>query len=85
MLERFLLRKVAGSFYLIDMLQEGVPYHKPVLLNQSAAEIWEQWEQKKSDDEIADFLASSYSIERKAAKEDIEGFRRMIKNLMEAV
>lgn len=71
---RYQLRQAAEAFWLLDMEQEGIPYRKPLMLNQAGAEIWLLFKQHKSSSEIAAALCSEYGISLKEALEDTEEF-----------
>ena len=75
---RFCMRHAAGIYWLIDMEQEGVPYKKPIPVNETGAKIWNLREMGKSRGEIAEVLAECYGISREEAGEDVEAFFSMV-------
>ena len=52
--KKYQLRKAAGIYWLMDMEQEGIPYRKPIPVNDTGADIWTLHEAGKSKDEIAE-------------------------------
>ena len=74
----FQLRNAAGIYWLIDMEQEGVPYRKPIPVNETGAKIWSLREMGKSQSEIAKELAECYGISVEEAAADVEAFFAMI-------
>ena len=38
---RYQLRRAAGRYWLLDMEQEGVPYRRPLCMNEMGAAVWE--------------------------------------------
>ena len=75
---RYQLRQAAGCFWILDMQQEGVPFHRPVVVNEAGAEIWRLSAQGKSQEEIAVLLSERY-------KEDVEKVRRDVKQFQETL
>lgn len=57
MADRYQLRKVAGIYWLVDVLQSGFEYKKPLPLNESAATIWTMLSSGMSKREIAQELS----------------------------
>lgn len=63
----FVLRRVAGANYLLNLTSPGAGYIKPLKLNDTGARIFEELNLGVEKGDIADSLAS----ESGAAKEDI--------------
>lgn len=78
--QRFQLRKTAGTYYLLDMEQIGVPYRPPISVNESGALIWRLWEEGKKDEEVAHYLCATYDIEHEDALDDVRDFRAQIEH-----
>jgi len=75
---RYQLRRAAGMYWILDMGQKGVPYKKPLSINEIGAGIWGMMEQGMGQDEIADALCRQYQVERDMVLEDIEKFRKQL-------
>lgn len=71
---RYMLRKAAGSYWLLDMEQDGKQYKEPLELNESGAKIWELAYEGKSESAIAEYITEQYGIELAEAKEDVRQF-----------
>lgn len=71
---RYSLRKAAGSYWLLDMQQDGKNYIEPIALNESGARIWELASQGLEVSAIAELLAKQYGIGAEMVKEDILQF-----------
>jgi len=71
---RYQLRFAAGVYWILDMWQEGMPYKKPLAVNEIGADIWRLLEQGKSDEEIASILSREYNAEQSMIAEDIVRF-----------
>lgn len=72
---RYQLRHAAGVYWLIDMEQDGVPFQKPVCINEAGALIWQLLEAGQADS-IVDRLCEEYPISPEEAAEDAAQFRR---------
>lgn len=77
--KRYQLRKAAGSYWLLDMEQEGKRCSKPVVLNESGAKIWELLQKEQTLDQIAEYLQNRYQIKTDEAKQDIRQFIEVLK------
>ena len=68
------LRHAAGRYWLLDMQQDGLVYHKPIELNECAAFIWEMCGRRRTQEEIASELQKHYGISMRQARKDTEQF-----------
>ena len=68
------LRHAAGRYWLLDMQQDGLVYHKPIELNECAAFIWEMCVRRRTQEEIASELQKHYGISMRQARKDTEQF-----------
>ena len=64
------LRRAAGDNYLIKYGEE--PYRKPLLLNDSAAEIFRRFDGGEDVGSIAAYLSNTYNLDIKEARADVE-------------
>ncbi|MCD7954334.1 MAG: PqqD family protein [Lachnospiraceae bacterium] len=71
---RYQLRHAAGIYWLLDMGQSGMPYVKPVPMNEMGAAIWNMWQRGLDLDEIAEKLSETYEIPVGQAREDAGEF-----------
>ena len=76
---RYHLRYAAGQYWLLDTWQEGVPYKKPLVMNEVGADIWRMIEKGYSKEQIADELCQEYQIDREVVIQDIEQFLAQLK------
>ncbi|MCR5727711.1 MAG: PqqD family protein [Lachnospiraceae bacterium] len=74
MSKRFQLRHAAGVYWLLDMEQEIGEYKKPLIMNETGAEIFKLLEEGKNEDEITKILADRYSSKPDDVQRDIAGF-----------
>lgn len=68
------IRKAAGSYWLLDMEQDGKDYKEPIEINESGARIWELASQGREVQSIAEDLAKQYGIGIEMVKEDVRQF-----------
>lgn len=64
----FVLRKICGEWVIEGEGLEQIDFNKLVILNTSAAYLWEQVEEKEfSVEQLADLLIKRYGIARELA------------------
>ena len=67
----FVLRKICGEWVIEGEGLEQIDFNKLVILNTSAAYLWEQVEEKEfSVEQLADLLIKRYGIARELAVRD---------------
>lgn len=76
--EKYRLRRVAGMYWLINIEQPGIPYEKPIALNQTGAKICGMLEDGAGAEEIAKEMSASYGISISEARDDLEQFVRQL-------
>ncbi len=78
--KRYRLRAAAGSYWLLDLWQDGRAAKPPVELNESGAMFWELIEQGMDLQEMALFVSDHYGIAAQEAKLDAEQFMEGLKS-----
>ncbi|MCD8014039.1 MAG: PqqD family protein [Lachnospiraceae bacterium] len=68
---RYQMRHAAGIYWLLDMEQSGMPYVKPLPMNEMGATIWNMRRRGLDLDKIAEKLSDSYEIPVEQAREDV--------------
>lgn len=68
------MRRVGGKIYLIDNIHAGLPYHKPILVNESGAEIFEQIKKAEDVRDAARRMADFYEVDEDMVYRDIRQF-----------
>lgn len=71
---KYMLRKAAGSYWLLDMEQDGKQYKEPIELNESGAIIWDLVCKGREELAVAEYIAEQYGIGLAEAKEDVRQF-----------
>ena len=75
---RYQLRHAAGQYWLIDTWQEGVPYRRPLTMNEVGADIWQMMEQGCSQKQIVDVLSREYQTSREVVEQDLAQFQAQL-------
>ncbi len=71
---KYQLRYAAGKYWLLDMSQAGMPYRRPLVLNEVGARIWEMSESGLDREEIVRALCGEYGTGREMVEPDVEQF-----------
>lgn len=72
--ERFLLRNIAGTHFLLDTQYRGKQYKRPLQINDMGAEIFDMWEKGMARAEIIQSIAREYGIEEDIIANDLQDF-----------
>lgn len=73
------LRYAAGVYWLLDMEQKGSDYHRPVMLNECGACIWERHIAGDTEQEIVEWMKNEYGISPEQAKDDVSRFMEQLR------
>ncbi|MCD7836246.1 MAG: PqqD family protein [Lachnospiraceae bacterium] len=76
----YILRKAAGLYWLIDIGQAGMPYKKPLPMNEAGARIFALMQKGIEHERIADFICSEYDADKETALADIKEFELQLKS-----
>ena len=76
---RYQLRHAAGMYFLIDREQPGLPYRRPMTLNEVGARIWELLSEGCNQARIAEILGEEYEVDPAEVSGDVELFCRQLK------
>ena len=79
--EGYLLREVAGNYIVVAVGEAVKEFNGLVNLNESAAFLWKQLEEDKTEEQLVAALLGEYEVEEQKAKEDVSAF---VKKLQEA-
>lgn len=77
--KRYRLRAAAGSYWLLDMQQEGKVEQIPVELNESGAMLWKLLESGMTLQEAAQSVSHTYGIDLESAYADVSQFAEGLK------
>ena len=75
---RYQLRYAAGQYWLLDTWQEGVPYRRPLIMNEVGADIWRMMEQGCSRTQIVNVLSREYQISGEVVEQDLKQFQAQL-------
>ena len=73
------LRKAAGLYWLLDMEQSGAERQEPIVLNESGAYIWKQYESMQSVTAVAEALSREFGISAQDGLADIRQFFQQLR------
>lgn len=73
------LRKAAGLYWLLDMKQSGIPYKRPMSLNEIGAQIWDLLEREYTLTAICREIAAEYNAEEEEIEKDVLEFVNQLK------
>lgn len=78
--KRYQIRKAAGLYWLVDMEQSGINRQEQIVLNESGAYIWKQYERLGSEVAVAEELSGEFDIPVEEALADVEQFLQQLKD-----
>ena len=78
MSKRYQLRYAAGIYWLLDMEQPGIPYRKPVPMNETGAQMWKLHEKGMNLKEIADRVSREHRVSGDDVEKDIQLFVKQL-------
>ena len=78
--ERFVLRRAAGSAWLVDVLQDSETYRPPLQLNETGALLWEGFCRGEPEEALARQL-SGEEVPPREALEDVRAFLAQLRAL----
>lgn len=76
---KYQLRYAAGIYWLLDMEQEGIPYKKPLPLNETGACIWNMWMQGMETEEIVAVISESHGVPAEEVRQDVQQFLEQLR------
>ena len=81
MKREYVLRNVIGKHYLVCLNQKGSEYVPPLEINDVGVEIYQAYQQGKSEEKIAEVISSTYGITISQALADCKQFIQQMENL----
>lgn len=74
------LRQAGGKAYLIDHVKAGLPYHKPIAVNESGAEMFEHIVKAGNMEKAAEEMAEQYGVDVQTVLDDMRQFSETIRS-----
>ena len=74
--ERYQLRHAAGRFYLLDMMQTGKLYKRPMEMNEIGAEIWQMLTEGYTTEQMVQRLTGEYDADESEIRQDVLAFKK---------
>lgn len=72
--KNYIIRSVAGSHYLLDIGQRGLPYRKPICINEMGADICRLIIEGKEPEDIIVILSGEYRVSPDVLRGDVMAF-----------
>lgn len=77
--EGFILRSVAGQNVVVPVGSNTLNFNAAITLNETAAFLWKQLENDKTEQELLTALTNEYEIDSASAKGDITVFLNVLR------
>ncbi len=74
MREGYVVRKAAGRYWLIDVAQNGHPYHAPLVLNESGAKMADLFLKGMDEGEMTARLSEDGGVDQTVVRGDVRDF-----------
>lgn len=74
----FLVRQVAGKFVAVPLGKAASAFNGMLTLNATGVFLWEQLEQEKTAEELAQALCEKYEVSREQAMTDVTAFTQKL-------
>lgn len=72
--EGYLLREVAGNYIVVAVGSAVKEFNGVINLNESAAFLWKQLSEDKTEEELVNALLGEYEVTREIAEKDVKAF-----------
>lgn len=72
--EGYLLREVAGNYIVVAVGSAVKEFNGVINLNESAAFLWKQLSEDKTEEELVNALLGEYEVTRDIAEKDVKAF-----------
>lgn len=75
----FILRTVAGQNLIVPVGENTMNFNAAITLNESAAFLWNQLSEEKTEEQLLNALTEEYAIDSDTARADIKVFLNVLK------
>lgn len=75
----FILRTVAGQNLIVPVGENTMNFNAAITLNESAAFLWNQLSEEKTEEQLLSALTEEYAIDSDTARADIKVFLNVLK------
>lgn len=75
----YAVRNAAGQYWLLDISQPGIPYKRPLTMNEIGALIWSMLEKEYTLHQIVTALSEEYSVPEEVILDDVTQFIHQLK------
>ena len=70
----FVVRKIANQYMAVPVGSRAKELHGMIGLNETAAFLWEQLKEERTEEELAELLYNEYEISEEKALETVQRF-----------
>ena len=70
----FVVRKIANQYMAVPVGARAKELHGMIGLNETAAFLWEQLQEERTEEELAELLYNEYEISEEKALETVQRF-----------
>ena len=76
----FILREVAGNKIVVPVGKNSIDFNGMINLNDTAAFIWEQLQEDKTEAELINAMMQQYEVDEQTAQKDRSAFVKKLKD-----
>lgn len=76
--EGFVVRKIANQYMAVPVGARAKELHGMIGLNETAAFLWEQLKEDRTEEELAELLYNEYEITQEKALETVKKFGALL-------
>lgn len=82
---RYQLRYAAGLYWLLDTEQPGVPYKRPLSMNEVGADIYQMMTKGLNRKQIVETLCEEYQMPESVILPDVEQFQAQLEEYIQGM
>ena len=76
----YVLRSVAGSYFIIPVGEESVNSSRMITVNESGKAIWDALQTDRDFDGVMKIMLETYDVSEEQMKQDLEAFLATLRN-----
>ena len=75
----FVVRKIANQYMAVPVGARAKELHGMIGLNETAAFLWEQLKEERTEEELVQALLAEYEVEEEQASRSVKRFHELLK------
>ena len=75
----FVVRKIANQYMAVPVGARAKELHGMIGLNETAAFLWEQLKEERTEEELVQSLLAEYEVEEEQASRSVKRFHELLK------